>query len=78
MQASSEQLGTKSGSALAHTMRRNGTRLWEPFVYLGFLPGGVLQNRYRTLRELGPSFRARGQLEFVDTALERRGLCRYN
>lgn len=46
-------------------------------VCLGFLPAGVLHNRHRTLRDLGSSFRVGRQLEFVNTALERRGLCRY-
>lgn len=37
-----------------------------------------LQNRHRTLRDLGSSLRAGGQLEFVDTVLEGRGLCGHN
>lgn len=36
-----------------------------------------MHNRHRTLRDLGSSFRVGRQLEFVNTALERRGLCRY-
>lgn len=46
-------------------------------VCLGFLLAGVLHNRHRTLRDPGSSFRVGRQLEFVNTALERRGLHRY-